>query len=62
MILKIDEIEYDSGNKGIREVAIHPGGAVEIPVTDEGKLVMVTQFRYLFQKTLLEFRRETEYK
>jgi len=53
--LKVDEIEYDSGNKGIREVAIHPGGAVVIPVTEEGKLVMVTQFRYPFQKTLLEF-------
>jgi len=53
--LKLDEIEYDSGNKGIREVAVHPGGAVVIPVTDEGKLVMVTQFRYPFQTTLLEF-------
>jgi ADP-ribose pyrophosphatase len=53
--LKVDEIEYDSGNKAIREVAVHPGGAVVIPVTGEGKLVMVTQFRYPFQKTLLEF-------
>jgi ADP-ribose pyrophosphatase len=53
--LKIDEIEYDSGNKGIREVIVHPGGAVVVPVTDEGKLVMVTQFRYPFQTTLLEF-------
>ncbi len=53
--LKVDEIEYDSGNKGIREVAVHPGGAVVVPLTDEGKLVMVTQFRYPFQTTLLEF-------
>lgn len=53
--LKLDEIEYDSGNKGIREVVVHPGGAVVIPVSDEGKLVMVTQFRYPFQTTLLEF-------
>lgn len=53
--LKVDEIEYNSGNKGIREVAVHPGGAVVIPVTDECKLVMVTQFRYPFQTTLLEF-------
>jgi len=40
--LKVDEIEYDSGSKGIREVTVHPGGAVVVPVTDEGKLVMVT--------------------
>jgi len=53
--LKVDEIEYNSGNKGIREVIVHPGGAVVIPVTDEGKLIMVTQFRYPFQTTLLEF-------
>ena len=53
--LKVDEIEYSSGNKGIREVAIHPGGAVVIPVTEKGKLVIVTQFRYPFQTTLLEF-------
>jgi len=53
--LKVDEIEYNSGNKAIREVVIHPGGAVVIPVTDEGKLIMVTQFRYPFQTVLLEF-------
>jgi len=53
--LIVDEIEYESGNKGIREVAVHPGGAVVVPITIEGKLVMVTQFRYPFQTTLLEF-------
>jgi len=52
--LKVDEIEYESGNKGIREVAVHPGGAVIIPVTDEGKIIFVTQFRYPFQKMLME--------
>ncbi len=53
--LIVDEIEYESGNKGIREVAVHPGGAVVVPITNEGNLVMVTQFRYPFQTTLLEF-------
>ena len=53
--LKIDEIEYESGNKGIREIAVHPGGAVIIPVTDIGKVILVTQFRYPFQKELMEF-------
>lgn len=52
--LQVDEIEYDSGNKGIREVAIHPGGAVVVPVKDNRKIVMVNQFRYPFQKFLLE--------
>ncbi len=52
--LKVDEIEYDSGNKGIREVAIHPGGAVVVPVKEDGKIILVNQFRYPFQKKILE--------
>jgi ADP-ribose pyrophosphatase len=52
--LKVDLIEYKSGNTGIREVAVHPGGAVVVPITNENKVVMVTQFRYPFQKVLLE--------
>jgi ADP-ribose pyrophosphatase len=52
--LKVDEIEYETGNKGIREVALHPGGAVAVPLTNEGRIVMVEQFRYPFQKKLIE--------
>ncbi len=52
--LKVDQIVYDSGNEGIREVAMHPGGAVVVPVKNDGKIVMVKQFRYPFQKFLLE--------
>ena len=51
---KVDQIEYNSGNKSIREVAEHPGGAVIVPVTDEGQIIMVTQHRYPVDKTLLE--------
>lgn len=51
---KVDQIEYNSGNKAIREVAEHPGGAVVVPVTDDGKIVIVTQHRYPVNKVLLE--------
>ncbi|MEJ2103630.1 MAG: NUDIX hydrolase [Ignavibacteriaceae bacterium] len=51
---KVDQIEYNSGNRSVREVAEHPGGAVIVPVTDEGKIIMVTQHRYPVDKTLLE--------
>lgn len=51
---QVDEIEYNSGNKGIREIAIHPGGAVVVPVKDDGKIILVKQFRYPLQKTLIE--------
>jgi ADP-ribose diphosphatase len=52
--LKVDEVEYKSGNNGIREVAIHPGGSVVVAEKDDGKLLMVRQFRYPFQKYILE--------
>jgi len=51
---QVDEIEYESGNRGIREVAIHPGGAVVVPIKDDGKIILVKQFRYPLQNTLIE--------
>lgn len=53
--LRVDEIEYlNSGNKGIREVAVHPGGSVVVPVKDDGKIIMIKQYRYPFEKFLIE--------
>jgi ADP-ribose pyrophosphatase len=51
---QVDEIEYKSGNIGIREVVVHPGGAVIVPIMDDGKIILVEQFRYPLQKALLE--------
>ena len=51
---QVDEIEYESGNKSIREIAIHPGGAVVVPIQDDGKIILVKQFRYPLQKKLIE--------
>lgn len=51
---QVDEIQYDSGNIGIREIAVHPGGAVVIPIKDDGNIILVKQFRYPLQKTLIE--------
>lgn len=50
----VDNIKYQSGNEGIREVVIHNGGSVVVPVTTDGKIVMVTQYRYPFGKKFLE--------
>jgi ADP-ribose pyrophosphatase len=52
--IKVDQIEYNTGNKAIREVAEHPGGAVVVPVTNDGKIVMVTQHRFPVNEILLE--------
>jgi ADP-ribose pyrophosphatase len=52
--LRVDEIKYDSGNTGIREVAVHPGGAVVAAQTDENRFLLVKQFRYPLQKYFFE--------
>ena len=52
--LKVDQIEYPSGNKGVRETALHNGGAVIVAYTDEKKIVLVRQYRYPLQDMLIE--------
>ena len=52
--LFVDEVELPDGKKSIREIVRHPGAVCVIPVTDEGEVIMVRQFRYAFNKVLLE--------
>jgi len=52
--IKVDKIEYDSGNKANREVVLHPGGAVVVGVTKVNKIVLVKQRRYPMNKILIE--------
>ncbi len=52
--LIVDEIEYPSGNRGVREVAEHPGGAVAVPLLDGHSLILVKQFRYPMKQYLYE--------
>jgi ADP-ribose pyrophosphatase len=42
-------------NEGEWECVRHPGGALAVPVTSEGKLVLVRQYRFTVQGRLLEF-------
>ncbi|MEO8166870.1 MAG: NUDIX hydrolase [bacterium] len=52
--LIVDQVEYPSGNRSVREIAHHPGGAVVVPVLDDGSVMMVKQLRYPLGKYLLE--------
>ena len=52
--LIVDQVEYPSGNKSVREIAHHPGGAVVVPVLDDGRVVLVRQLRYPLGKRILE--------
>ena len=52
--LLVDHVEYPSGNTAIREIAHHPGGAVVVPLLDDGRVILVSQLRYPFGKHIME--------
>lgn len=53
--VRVDEIEYSgTGNKSFRQVAVHPGGAVIVPVTNEGKIILISQYRYPHNERVIE--------
>lgn len=52
--LIVDQVAYPSGATGIREIAHHPGGAVVVPLRDDGLLILVEQLRYPLGRRLLE--------
>ncbi len=52
--IRIDDVEYPSGSRGVREVVEHTGGAVVVPLLDDGTVLLVRQFRYPLQKEIIE--------
>lgn len=52
--LIVDEVEYPSGNRSVREVAEHPGGAVAVALLPDRQLIMVRQHRYPIDRVELE--------
>ncbi len=49
-----DEIMLPNGKKGVREVIRHPGAVCVLPITEDGNVIFVNQFRYAFNKVTLE--------
>lgn len=52
--ISLDTIEMESGVITARETIRHPGAVAMIPVTAEGNLLLVTQYRHAAGKRLLE--------
>ena len=52
--LFVDDIELPNGKGAFREVVRHPGAVCVIPITDDGEVIMIKQFRYPFSSVLLE--------
>jgi ADP-ribose pyrophosphatase len=52
---EVNSLRLPNKAEGEWECIRHPGGALAIPVTEEGKLVLVRQYRFAVQGRLLEF-------
>ena len=50
-----DTIELPDGSKGFREVVDHPGGVCVLALDDENRALIVSQYRYPYEKVLREF-------
>lgn len=52
--VRVDKVKLPSGREATREVVEHPGAVAILPVTSDGKLTLVRQFRYAIGRSILE--------
>ncbi|QBP41388.1 NUDIX hydrolase [Paenisporosarcina antarctica] len=52
--LRVDEVTLPNGKTSKRELIKHPGAVAIIPITAEGKLVFVEQYRKALERSLIE--------
>ena len=52
--LYCDKVTLPDGQEGVREYCKHNGGVCVLPITDEGDVILVEQYRYAHRKITLE--------
>ena len=52
---EVKKLRLPNGAEGEWECIRHPGGALAVPLTENGQLVFVRQYRFAVQTRLLEF-------
>jgi ADP-ribose pyrophosphatase len=52
--LRVDTVRLPSGKEAVRELIEHPGSVVIVPVTTDGHVLFLRQFRYATGDYLLE--------
>lgn len=52
--LQVDDVLLPDGNYSKRELVKHPGAVAIIPVTNEGKVVLVKQYRKPLERAIIE--------
>jgi ADP-ribose pyrophosphatase len=50
-----DDVRLPDGSTATREYIRHPGAVAVIPLLEDGRLVLVRQFRYPIGRTIVEF-------
>ncbi len=54
MRVTVDKVELPNGAEAVRELVHHRGAVCVLPLTDEGDVICVRQFRYAHGEVLLE--------
>lgn len=52
--VRVDQVKLPSGRESVREVVEHPGAIGILPVTEQDTILLVRQYRYAVDRTLLE--------
>src|SRR5690625_869661 len=52
--VQVDDVTLPDGKLAKRELVKHPGAVAIIPITEEGKIVFVKQYRKPLERTLVE--------
>ncbi len=52
--LRVDTARFEDGPEFDREIVEHPGSVVLVPITDDGKVLLIRQYRQAAERFLLE--------
>jgi ADP-ribose pyrophosphatase len=52
--LVFEEVLLPNGKTSTREIIKHPGAVAVIPITEDGRIIMVEQYRKALERTLVE--------
>lgn len=52
--LKVDDVLLPNGKEAKREIINHPGAVAIIAITNEGKIVLVEQYRKALERSIIE--------
>ena len=51
---RIDRVRCPDGQLATRDIIDHNGGVCVAPLTEEGELIFIRQFRYAYEEVMLE--------